>query len=122
MDELVNYIPHARWSKRTEHTSVCIDLKLESLWKAFASELALDGHDLQLWKLTGTGLKQLTASSALLIPVSLIPGMPEPRVLNGGPLSPESAPIPFVNEITISGSLYCVLAFPPKNPDPSQAI
>lgn len=121
MDELVEFLPQAQWTKRGQHTSICNDKTLESLWPKFASELPdrFKNHELQLWKITG--LTKLTATSAYLIPISIIPGTPEPQVVHGPQLVPKSEPFHFSNETIISGSLYCVVAYPPKNPEQSQA-
>ncbi|KAE8311130.1 hypothetical protein BDV41DRAFT_543073 [Aspergillus transmontanensis] len=111
MAELVAFLEKAHWEKRGKDTSICVDENLESVLVKFASGLPeLKGHDLQAWKTTGS--TRILKTAAYLIPICTIEGTP--RVENGPELIPGSRPFYFEDEIVISGSLYYVLALPPR--------
>jgi hypothetical protein len=110
MEELVKFLPGAKWQERGQHTSICDDQNLESILVKCASEipLSLEGFGVQAWKTTGSTL--IREEVAYIIPVSIIEGTP--RILGGPPLVP-AKPLYFEKQTVISGFLYYLLAKPP---------
>ncbi|GMG13803.1 unnamed protein product [Aspergillus oryzae] len=120
MEELARFLRTAHWQQTGHNTYFCDDPRLETLWVDLVKELpaSLKGYGLQAWKLNGT--TKILEPEGYIQPLPSIPGETtstdtnEPRILGGPKLTPESGPIAFTSEVILTGSLYFIVALPPR--------
>ncbi|KAE8130871.1 hypothetical protein BDV38DRAFT_266029 [Aspergillus pseudotamarii] len=112
MDELVRFLPSAKWRESGQHTSICDDNEnLKPILVKCASEIPLSLEDFGLQVRKTTGNTRILEKAAYIIPVYIIEGTP--RILDGPYLIPGSDPFYFEKQVILSGSLYYILAKPP---------
>lgn len=107
MDRLADFLSGAHWRQTGQNTFFCDDPKLETIWVNVAEQLPseLKGCGLQAWKITGT--TKMVEQKGLIKPIS-----GTGAIVGGQTITSESQPVPFENEIILSGSLYFILAIP----------